>query len=446
MKFQFQLEGEHLNSSQWAYDNGYIEGDVQIYVYGTPFFQAQCLNVVELAIQLGIWLEDVRKGNVRDFAYDSLDHDELILLFTVKDGALRVLSPWQHFELTQLLTVKTVEVAVQLYLIQLNEQLHQIDYVEKLDRFITEDVSDNRKAIMLFEQNDYESAFALFKRLAKEQPSVQSLNNLAWLYLREEEELEVAEQLLQQLLTYEPTAAFPFMMLGEISLRKQRYEQAKQYLLTAISFNEERPAMFNLAIAHFHLGEYKEAAAIFNTYAENSDLTKLNEVVSLLYAKEYAEAEQLLDAWDEESDHYTGAIEIADVYIELGAYEKARIHFEKEWTNYFATPYIVKRYSYTLMQIGEQALAQKVIGQSIESLKEEYLEEQQTQFDEHWTVADQREKLAELTEQMSELAGLYDQLQRGYVPTFDYELYVDGGCQLFGCMQHSHPEYDEGEL
>lgn len=51
-------------------------------------------------------------------------------------------------------------------MIQLNEKLNEINYVEKLDRFITKDVSDNTKAIVLFEQNDYEATFALFEELA----------------------------------------------------------------------------------------------------------------------------------------------------------------------------------------------------------------------------------------------------------------------------------------
>ena len=46
----------------------------------------------------------------------------------------------------------------------------------------------------------------------------------------------------------------------------------------------------------------------------------------------------------------------------------------------------------------------------------------------------------EITEQMKVLEGLYEQLLNAYVPAFKYELYYDGGCQLFSCMQHSHPE------
>ena len=52
------------------------------------------------------------------------------------------------------------------------------------------------------------------------------------------------------------------------------------------------------------------------------------------------------------------------------------------------------------------------------------MEEQQAQFDEHWTVADQQEKLMEITEQMKVLEGLYEQLLNAYVPGFKYELYM----------------------
>lgn len=36
------------------------------------------------------------------------------------------------------------------------------------------------------------------------------------------------------------------------------------------------------------------------------------------------------------------------------------------------------------------------------------MEKQQAQFDEYWTVADQQEKLMEITEQMKVLEGLYE--------------------------------------
>lgn len=445
MKFQFQLEGAHLNSNQWAYDNGYIEGDLQIYVNGAPFFQAQYVNVVELAIQLGKWLEAVIHGVVRDFAYESLDHDEKILNFTAQGEALRLSSPWQHIELTEPLPVKMVETAVKLYIIQLNEKLHEIDYVEKLDCFITDDVSDNTKAIVLFEQNDYTAALALFKKLANEQPSVQSLNNLAWMYLREEEDLDEAEKLLQQVLTLQPQSAFPYIMLGEIALHKQQYEQAKGYLQQALTFTVTEEATFNLAIAHFQIGEFEKAAQTFARCVGDSGLTQLNEVVSWMYAGEHQKAKALLDGWNEDAYDYTGAIEIADVYVELGFYEEARLHYEKEWESYVVSPETVGRYAYTLIQLGDKESAQAIIQKKIVQTKEKIVEEQQAEFDELWTVTDQQERMAQLTEQIATLESLYDRLVNGEVPAFDYEMYPEGGCQLFGCMRHGNLEYGGDE-
>ena len=35
-----------------------------------------------------------------------------------------------------------------------------------------------------------------------------------------------------------------------------------------------------------------------------------------------------------------------------------------------------------------------------------------------------------------------ERLQNGFKPTFEYEMYPMGGCQLFGCIQHGNPEYE----
>lgn len=445
VKFQFQLEGEHLNSNPWAYDNGYIEGDLQIYMHGAPFFNDPYINVVELAIQLGKWLDAVRHGIVCDFVYESIDHDGPILSFTVEAEALRISSPWQLFELTEPMPLKMVETAVKLYIIELNEKLHAIDYVEKLDRFISDDVSENTKAIVLFEQNDYDAAMGLFKRLAQEQPSVQSLNNLAWMYLREEEDLDEAENLLQQVLALQPQSAFPYMMLGEIALHKQQYERAKGYLQEALTFNVTEQATYNLAMAQFQLGEFEKAAQTFARCVGDSGLTRLNEVVSWMYAGKHQKAKTLLDSWNEDAYDYTGALEIADVYVELGFYEEARRNYEKEWENYVVSPKIVGRYAYTLIQLNESDNAQAIIQKRIVQIKEEIIEEQQAEFDEHWTVTDQQERIAQLKKQIVTLESLYDRLVNGEVPSFDYEMYPDGGCQLFGCMQHGNLEYGEDE-
>ena len=442
MKFQFQLEGDHLNSNQWAYDNGYIEGDLQIYVNGALYLAYSYMNVVELAIQLGKWLDSFRHGVKRDFIYESIDHDEPILLFTMEQDGIRVSAPWQQFEVLEPLPINVVETAVKAYLITLNRNLHEIDYVEKLDRFLTDDVSENTKAIMLFEHNEYDEAFALFKKLAEEVPSVQNLNNFAWIVLREEEDRDEAKRLLQQILTLQPQSPFPYMMLGEIALHKQQYEQAKSYLQQALSYKVTEEATYNLAIAHFQLGEYEQAAQTFARCIGDSGVTQLHEVVAWLYAGEHNKAKALLDGWNEDAYDYTGAIEIADVYVELGCFAEAREHFEKEWNSYITSPYIISRFAYTLWQLEDRDACQTMIQQAIQQNKEEIKDEQQTELHEHWTAKDRDERIAELIEQQQTLEALWQHLENGYVPDFEYDMYPMGGCQLFGCMQHGNPEYE----
>ena len=441
MKFQVQLDGEHLNSNQWAFKNGSIEGDLQIYVNGAAFIDEPYMNVVELAVQLGRWLDSIRHGVMRDFVYESIDHDEPILFFIIEQEGVRISSTWQKFELVEVQPLDVVMVAVKMYLAHLNYKLHEIDYIEKLDRF-TESTSENSRAVMLFEQNEYDEAFALFKRLAAEAPSVQSLNNLAWIYLREEETMDEAEKLLQQVLTFQPQSSFPYMMLGEIALFKQRYEQAKSYLQQALAFSETEEATYNLAIAHYQLSEFRDAAEMFARCVGDSGITQLHEVVAWMNAGEHNKAKALLDGWNEDAYDYTGAIEIADVYVELGCFAEAREQLKKDWSSYVNSPYIVGRLGYTLMQLGDVEACDALIQAAIQQTNLEIVDVEDVELDEHWSKKDKKERIEELKVQKMELETMFERLQNGFNPTFEYEMYPMGGCQLFGCIQHGNPEYE----
>ncbi|MCM3723983.1 tetratricopeptide repeat protein [Solibacillus isronensis] len=260
--------------------------------------------------------------------------------------------------------------------------------------------------------------------------------------LREEEDRKRAWNVLQQVLPLQPQSDFPYLMLGEIAIHLQKFEEAKMYLQQALQFKESEIAQHNMALVHFYVGEYEQAAQAFSRCEGDSGLTQLNEVVSWMHAGQTAKAKVLLDYWNEEADDYTGAIEIADVYVELGCFAKAREQFEKEWQQYFVSPYIVSRYAYTLWQLGYKDACQQVVQQAIDKKKEEIVDEEQTELDEHWSEIDRAERLLEHQVQLKELETLIERLEQGFVPSFDFELYPDGGCQLFGCRQHGHPEYE----
>ncbi|MEK4385819.1 tetratricopeptide repeat protein [Solibacillus sp. FSL W7-1464] len=444
MIFQFRLEGEHLNQDQRAFYNDYIEGDLQIYIDGQLYLTETCFNIVELANQLGKWLHSMASGNRCDFEYDSNNCDESLLCFLVQENGIKIQAPLESYE-QPILPVETVKHAVIRFLVALNIELHQTFHMENLDLFLTGLISENTRAIMLLEQNNYDESFGLFKKLARETPSVQSLNNLAWFMLREEENRDEARTLLEQALVLNPKSSFPYMMLGEIALHNKQYDEAKHYLLQALSLSETEEATYNLALAHFQLGEFEQAAKVFSHCDGVSGITQLHEVVSWLYAGHIDKAKALLANWNDEADDYTGAIEIADVYIELGCYKEARAQFEKEWNSYYISPYCVSRYAYNLWQLEDYDACRTIIQQAIQQNKEEQVDEQQRELDEHWTAQDRDECIRELIEQQQTLEMLWQRLENGDMPSFEYDMYPSGGCQLFGCMQHGHPEYEEVE-
>lgn len=302
-------------------------------------------------------------------------------------------------------------------------------------------MSINKQALELFEQNEYNEAFELMKLAVKKNRDVQSLNNLAWMYLREEEDTITAKELLEEVVILQPNSPFPYTMLGEIELKEEHFNKAKDYLTTVISLGFSEEAIHNLGIVHFKLDEYKEAAQEFNKVAGDSDYTRLHEVVAWLYAGEGQKAKQLLNSWNEQADAYTGATEIADVYIEMNCFKEAREQFEKEWHCGIITPYIISRFAYTLMQLGDTESCKKMIQQALSEKTLEITEEQLEECDEHWTELDKAERMTELIQEKNELESLFKQLQKGYVPPFEYDLYPMGGCQLFGCKQHGHDEY-----
>ncbi|MGG3892062.1 tetratricopeptide repeat protein [Metabacillus fastidiosus] len=280
----------------------------------------------------------------------------------------------------------------------------------------------NQKAIEMFEQNEYEEAMELFQQAVHESRDIQSLNNLAWMYLYEEENDDKALELVKEAVKMNPSSYFPYNILGEISIRQEKWKEAKEVLRKSISIQPSNEAHHNLAIAYYNLGELEEASEFFLQAAGDSDNTMYNHIKCLIDLGRTIEAKEKVDAFNEKAEDFVGEIGVADLYVELNCYKEAIQWFEKGYKEYGKSPYWIGRFVYALFKTNNFLRINEVIREAIEE-KEELIEEYM-EDNNHY------KKTIEL-------------ITSGYVPPLDFETYCTEACYLFGCERHNHPEYQK---
>ncbi|OZM58720.1 hypothetical protein CIB95_03890 [Lottiidibacillus patelloidae] len=120
-----------------AYEYGFIEGSLDIYLNEKLFFSEPYVNLAELAIQIGEWLYSIENGLLEDLNLVTIDHDEVILSFKYKgDNNWGVNSIWQEFVSHELIATTVLVECVKYFISELNKELHKINYVVKLDKYL----------------------------------------------------------------------------------------------------------------------------------------------------------------------------------------------------------------------------------------------------------------------------------------------------------------------
>lgn len=295
----------------------------------------------------------------------------------------------------------------------------------------------------MFEQNEYEEAMELFQQAVRESRDVQSLNNLAWMYLYEEENDDKALELIREVVKLNPSSYFPYNILGEIYMKQKKWEEAKEALQKSISIQPSGEAYHNVAVAHYNLGELEKALEFFLRVAGDSDYIMYNYVKCLIDLGRTTEAKEKLDAFNRKSDNFVGEINVADLYVELNCYKEAIEWFEKGYKEVWKSPNWIGRFVYALYKANNFSRINEVIRESIEAKTADIEDVQNEEVEENWTEKDKKELIEEYTEENNCYKKMIERIKSGYVPGLEFETDHIGACYLFGCKRHNHLEYEK---
>ncbi|ALC92785.1 hypothetical protein AM500_12450 [Bacillus sp. FJAT-18017] len=298
----------------------------------------------------------------------------------------------------------------------------------------------NQRAIELLEENRFDESLKLFHEAVKSSRDVQSLNNLAWIYCYEEDDDSKAIPLLKEAIKMQPHSHFPYNMLGEVYVRREKWEEARNVLQKVVSIHPTKTAFYNLATAYYKLGKLEAAADSFLRGSEPSDLSLYSHIKCLAELGRKEEAFQKLSQFSEEDDHFVGEIDVADLYVELGDYKMAIYWFSKGWETYAKDPTWLGRYIFALLKADDLPSALDIQQEVIKEI-EERIAETNDDCDEEWTPAEKEDYIRELTNHQREYAQIIDKIHSGYTPPMDFSTSVLHECYLFGCDQHNNPEY-----
>jgi tetratricopeptide (TPR) repeat protein len=302
-------------------------------------------------------------------------------------------------------------------------------------------LNTNQKALEFFNQNEYQKALKLFKRAVIESRDIQSLNNLAWMYLYEEENDEEAFKLIQEVILMNPNSYFPYNILGEIYIRQKEWKLASDAFNKSISIHPNNEALANIAAAKYHLGDFKEAAELFQRFAGDSDYTMYSHLKCLIKLDMKCEAKNKLDKFNPDADDYVGDVEVAELYVELKCFKEAINFFEKGWDQYSKDPSWICIFVYALYQLGNTTRIDQVLQEGISEKKKDIKEAYEEELEENWTEDDKNNCIKQLIDEKNKYENMLELFSVGNTPIIDFEPSITGGCYLFGCKLHKHAEY-----
>jgi tetratricopeptide (TPR) repeat protein len=332
----------------------------------------------------------------------------------------------------------------------------------------------NELAIVFMEINEYEEAFFQLKAAAEIKPSAQTLYNLAYFYFTEgkrildtisstkeiksseEEELvsytwktadKEAFDIVEDLLKNKPGHYFPYNVMGEMYIKKEKYEEAINVLKKGSNLTPSLENLSNLGLCYYKKGMLPEAAECFHKAHPLRSCNNYSLFPLLSYgiclaqlgrgpeARAVAKELLLLSEKDEEALE----AEIAEIYYILGDYEEfVNIYSKLDWD--FYSEEFLPTYFYSLWKLSKTKEIEELASKTIQRKEKEMKEVIQDPEEEE----DFKEEYEEVTmEEITFIKNAVREVYEGKAPIIDYKPQVETRCYLYGCFRHtnSNPNY-----
>ena len=102
-----------------------VEGKLKIIIGDRLFFCENHILLLELAIFFSNWLENIERGIIINFYYESMDYEDRSILkfFNLKHNRWHLYSVWQEFSYTETIDLKELKRAVEKYVFDLKRDL-----------------------------------------------------------------------------------------------------------------------------------------------------------------------------------------------------------------------------------------------------------------------------------------------------------------------------------
>lgn len=309
----------------------------------------------------------------------------------------------------------------------------------------------NKLAIAKMETRDFEGALDIWKKVVKIKPSVQTLNNLGYFYLREGEPGEgkwfyrekKAIETLEKATKFNPKTHITYSLLGEAYLKHKQFDLAETELKKAISIKSTVANQNNLGVALFEQDKYMEAskhfrqAHLLGTGINYTYLPYLNYGVCLSMIGEFEEAEiiakYLMNNNEVQFTGYINLIDIVKIFYFNRDYKTAVKLYPVAFREFIMLPEDFGMYLQSLFKLNMEREAENFFNKIIKDFNNKLKAHNNGKLDDNYKL----ELINSLKGEIQQYRTIYNKLKKGAKLHYDYHPYIEEDCYLFGCIRHN---------